>query len=48
MSNSSFLSLFITEDCFQETVQAMVHLGINAERQSQLFRVKCIGLTLWV
>lgn len=29
-----------TEDCFHETVEAMVHLGINTERQSQIFRVR--------
>ncbi|XP_020505634.2 unconventional myosin-XIX [Labrus bergylta] len=27
------------EDCFHETVKAMVHLGINAERQKQIFRI---------
>ncbi|XP_060912196.1 unconventional myosin-XIX [Labrus mixtus] len=27
------------EDCFHETVKAMVHLGINAERQRQIFRI---------
>ncbi|XP_068457373.1 unconventional myosin-XIX [Clinocottus analis] len=29
----------VEEDCFQETVEAMVHLGINAERQRQIFRI---------
>ncbi|KAF7665621.1 hypothetical protein LDENG_00136510 [Lucifuga dentata] len=29
----------VEEDCFQETLQAMVHLGINAERQRQIFRI---------
>ncbi|XP_075957958.1 unconventional myosin-XIX [Anarhichas minor] len=29
----------IEEDCFHETVEAMVHLGINAERQRQIFRI---------
>ncbi|KAM9348742.1 unconventional myosin-XIX [Symphorus nematophorus] len=29
----------IEEDCFQETVEAMVHLGIKAERQQQIFRI---------
>ncbi|XP_074467568.1 unconventional myosin-XIX isoform X1 [Sebastes fasciatus] len=29
----------VEEDCFQETVEAMVHLGINAERRSQIFRI---------
>ncbi|XP_070838558.1 unconventional myosin-XIX [Chaetodon trifascialis] len=29
----------VEEDCFHETVEAMVHLGINAERQRQIFRI---------
>uniref|UniRef100_A0A3Q2U8U9 Myosin XIX n=1 Tax=Fundulus heteroclitus TaxID=8078 RepID=A0A3Q2U8U9_FUNHE len=29
----------IEEDSFHETVEAMVHLGINTERQRQIFRV---------
>ncbi|XP_056263817.1 unconventional myosin-XIX isoform X1 [Pseudoliparis swirei] len=29
----------VEEDCFHETVEAMVHLGINTERQSQIFRI---------
>ncbi|XP_076024669.1 unconventional myosin-XIX [Genypterus blacodes] len=29
----------VEEDCFQETLQAMVHLGIDAQRQRQLFRI---------
>ncbi|XP_041657882.1 unconventional myosin-XIX [Cheilinus undulatus] len=29
----------VEEDCFHETVKAMVHLGINTERQSQIFRI---------
>uniref|UniRef100_UPI0037E7970E unconventional myosin-XIX n=1 Tax=Semicossyphus pulcher TaxID=241346 RepID=UPI0037E7970E len=29
----------LEEDCFHETVRAMVHLGINAERQRQIFRI---------
>ncbi|XP_008305115.1 unconventional myosin-XIX [Stegastes partitus] len=29
----------IEEDCFDETVEAMVHLGIHAERQQQIFRI---------
>ncbi|XP_047463198.1 unconventional myosin-XIX [Mugil cephalus] len=29
----------IEEDCFHETVEAMVHLGIDAERQEQIFRI---------
>ncbi|XP_042286341.1 unconventional myosin-XIX [Thunnus maccoyii] len=29
----------VEEDCFNETVEAMVHLGINAERQRQIFRI---------
>ncbi|XP_053187445.1 unconventional myosin-XIX isoform X1 [Scomber japonicus] len=29
----------VEEDCFQETVEAMVHLGINTERQRQIFRI---------
>ncbi|XP_030293341.1 unconventional myosin-XIX [Sparus aurata] len=29
----------VEEDCFQETIGAMVHLGINAERQRQIFRI---------
>ncbi|XP_037324043.2 unconventional myosin-XIX [Pungitius pungitius] len=29
----------VEEDCFDETVEAMVHLGINAERQRQIFRI---------
>ncbi|XP_061658714.1 unconventional myosin-XIX isoform X2 [Syngnathoides biaculeatus] len=29
----------IEEDCFQETVDAMVHLRINTERQRQIFRI---------
>uniref|UniRef100_A0A669DGB6 Myosin XIX n=1 Tax=Oreochromis niloticus TaxID=8128 RepID=A0A669DGB6_ORENI len=29
----------IEEDCFHETVKAMVHLGINAERQGEIFRI---------
>uniref|UniRef100_A0A3P8TC99 Myosin XIX n=1 Tax=Amphiprion percula TaxID=161767 RepID=A0A3P8TC99_AMPPE len=30
----------VEEDCFDETVEAMVHLGIHAERQQQIFRVR--------
>ncbi|XP_023274098.1 unconventional myosin-XIX [Seriola lalandi dorsalis] len=29
----------VDEDCFHETVEAMVHLGINAERQRQIFTI---------
>uniref|UniRef100_A0A8C5GSZ5 Myosin motor domain-containing protein n=1 Tax=Gouania willdenowi TaxID=441366 RepID=A0A8C5GSZ5_GOUWI len=29
----------LTEDCFQDTVEAMDHLGINAEKQQQIFRI---------
>ncbi|KAM8900362.1 unconventional myosin-XIX [Spinachia spinachia] len=29
----------VEEDCFDETVEAMVHLGINAERQRQIFQI---------
>ncbi|XP_045894880.1 unconventional myosin-XIX isoform X2 [Micropterus dolomieu] len=29
----------VDEDCFHETVEAMVHLGIHSERQRQLFRI---------
>ncbi|XP_070699771.1 unconventional myosin-XIX [Pempheris klunzingeri] len=29
----------VEEDCFQETVEAMVHLGLNADRQRQIFRI---------
>lgn len=29
----------LEEDCFLETVEAMVHLGIKAERQRQIFRI---------
>ncbi|XP_078122487.1 unconventional myosin-XIX [Sander vitreus] len=29
----------VEEDCFHETVAAMVHLGINAERQRQIFKI---------
>nr|XP_046266684.1 unconventional myosin-XIX isoform X2 [Scatophagus argus] len=29
----------VEEDCFYETVEAMVHLGITAERQRQIFRI---------
>ncbi|GAA6218408.1 unconventional myosin-XIX [Lates japonicus] len=29
----------IEEDCFHDTVEAMVHLGINAERQRQIFKI---------
>uniref|UniRef100_A0A665TIJ3 Myosin motor domain-containing protein n=1 Tax=Echeneis naucrates TaxID=173247 RepID=A0A665TIJ3_ECHNA len=29
----------VEEDCFHETVEAMVHLGINAERQREIFRI---------
>uniref|UniRef100_A0A8C2Z1I8 Myosin XIX n=1 Tax=Cyclopterus lumpus TaxID=8103 RepID=A0A8C2Z1I8_CYCLU len=29
----------VEEDCFHETVEAMVHLGINTERQRQIFRI---------
>ncbi|KAK2828789.1 hypothetical protein Q5P01_019823 [Channa striata] len=29
----------IEEDCFHETLKAMGHLGINAERQKQIFRI---------
>lgn len=35
---SSCLRCF-AEDCFQETVEAMVHLGIDAERRGQIFMV---------
>uniref|UniRef100_A0A7N5ZSU2 Myosin motor domain-containing protein n=1 Tax=Anabas testudineus TaxID=64144 RepID=A0A7N5ZSU2_ANATE len=29
----------IEEDCFHETLKAMIHLGINTERQRQIFQV---------
>ncbi|XP_022062784.2 unconventional myosin-XIX [Acanthochromis polyacanthus] len=29
----------VEEDCFDETVEAMVHLGIHAERQQQIFKI---------
>uniref|UniRef100_A0A667ZT66 Myosin XIX n=1 Tax=Myripristis murdjan TaxID=586833 RepID=A0A667ZT66_9TELE len=29
----------LEEDCFQETLEAMVHLGINAEKQGQIFKI---------
>ncbi|XP_069003028.1 unconventional myosin-XIX [Embiotoca jacksoni] len=29
----------VEEDCFNDTVEAMVHLGIDAERQRQIFKV---------
>ncbi|XP_070773245.1 unconventional myosin-XIX [Enoplosus armatus] len=29
----------VDEDCFHETVEAMVHLGIHSERQRQIFRI---------
>ncbi|XP_028277851.1 unconventional myosin-XIX [Parambassis ranga] len=29
----------VEEDCFNETVEAMVHLGIDTERQNQIFRI---------
>uniref|UniRef100_A0A4W6EQ70 Myosin XIX n=1 Tax=Lates calcarifer TaxID=8187 RepID=A0A4W6EQ70_LATCA len=29
----------IEEDCFHDTVEAMVHLGINAEKQRQIFKI---------
>ncbi|CAB1316883.1 unnamed protein product [Coregonus sp. 'balchen'] len=29
----------LEEDCFDETVDAMVHLGINAEKQGHIFRI---------
>ncbi|XP_056140554.1 unconventional myosin-XIX [Lampris incognitus] len=29
----------VEEDCFLETLEAMFHLGINAERQGQIFRI---------
>ncbi|XP_059208280.1 unconventional myosin-XIX [Centropristis striata] len=29
----------VEEDCFDETVEAMVHLGIHAERQREIFRI---------
>ncbi|KAM6970450.1 unconventional myosin-XIX [Aplochiton taeniatus] len=29
----------LEEDCFHETTEAMVHLGINAERQGEIFRI---------
>ncbi|XP_028321999.1 unconventional myosin-XIX isoform X3 [Gouania willdenowi] len=31
--------VLIEEDCFQDTVEAMDHLGINAEKQQQIFRI---------
>lgn len=31
-----------TEDCFDETIEAMVHLGINTENQKQIFKVKAL------
>lgn len=33
---------FFTEDCFDETIEAMVHLGINTENQKQIFKVKAL------
>lgn len=33
-----------TEDCFNETVEAMVHLGIDTERQNQIFWVSLLLL----
>ncbi|KAJ3588797.1 hypothetical protein NHX12_009651 [Muraenolepis orangiensis] len=29
----------LEEDCFQETVEAMSHLGINSEKQAEIFRI---------
>ncbi|XP_071386013.1 unconventional myosin-XIX [Centroberyx affinis] len=29
----------VEEDCYHETIEAMIHLGINAERQRQIFRI---------
>ncbi|KAM9728570.1 unconventional myosin-XIX isoform 1-T1 [Menidia menidia] len=29
----------VEEDCFNETVEAMVHLGINEEKQREIFRI---------
>uniref|UniRef100_A0A673ZTY7 Myosin XIX n=1 Tax=Salmo trutta TaxID=8032 RepID=A0A673ZTY7_SALTR len=29
----------LEEDCFDETVEAMLHLGINAEKQGHIFRI---------
>lgn len=34
------LSSCFAEDCFDETVEAMLHLGINAEMQGHIFRVE--------
>lgn len=30
------------EDCFQETLEAMCHLGISAETQRQIFKVRLV------
>uniref|UniRef100_A0A8C5N7P3 Myosin motor domain-containing protein n=1 Tax=Gouania willdenowi TaxID=441366 RepID=A0A8C5N7P3_GOUWI len=38
-SNISYIFYCLTEDCFQDTVEAMDHLGINAEKQQQIFRI---------
>ncbi|XP_034461939.1 unconventional myosin-XIX isoform X1 [Hippoglossus hippoglossus] len=36
----------VEEDCFHETVEAMVHLGINKERQRQIFEILAALLQL--
>ena len=35
-----FSFLFLAEDCFQETVEAMSHLGIKSDKQAEIFRVR--------
>uniref|UniRef100_A0A8C7JJM1 Myosin XIX n=1 Tax=Oncorhynchus kisutch TaxID=8019 RepID=A0A8C7JJM1_ONCKI len=35
----NFHIFYQAKDCFDETVEAMVHLGINAEKQGHIFRI---------
>uniref|UniRef100_A0AAZ3SFF2 Myosin motor domain-containing protein n=1 Tax=Oncorhynchus tshawytscha TaxID=74940 RepID=A0AAZ3SFF2_ONCTS len=39
VNERNFHIFYQAKDCFDETVEAMVHLGINAEKQGHIFRI---------
>lgn len=47
---SHMFLIFLPEDCFAETLEAMVHLGIDSDMQAQIFRVRrgIQGSAFWV
>ena len=40
------LLIYLAEDCFEDTLEAMVHLSIDSEKQAQIFRVRGMFLGL--